>query len=188
MSKRAKTLASVTKRLGRRYDKWKDAERLKKESQQDFFELATVEVNKDESLARKTVYVYGELKEAREHIAQYHPGWIVETYQHSDQVGDEIAFVLVEDPQYKPYKYVNRDLGLVFEREIRQGSVTLDDERLRKEDPELWQRVTQETRVLKDLDELDEEDTADLQRYVYRDKPRVALRQPRKATEEELGE
>lgn len=188
----AKSLKTITKQLASRHKRKNKAESDLKKSRGEFFERAT-EQCVDETLARKTIRLVADDQAMVEaHIEREYPGWvIIQTRETDPEDGDVSAAweaIIEEDATLKPYKYVNPELGLVFERQIRQGSVMLDDERLKEEQPELYEKITEETRVVKDFDTLDEDTVAAVQPYVYRGKPTVALPAPRKAKEEELAD
>ena len=91
-----------------------------------------------------------------------------------------VSVLIEEDPRYKELSYVHPELNLEFRRQVSQGQVTLDDEVLQEEDPELWEEITEERRVPKDLDQLTAEQVAKLAAYLIRSKPTVKLAAPKK--------
>ena len=87
------------------------------------------------------------------------------------------------------FEYVNKTDGLVYSRQISNGAPLLDDERLREEDPELWDQITyipEPERTLKPLDELDPELLAKVGSYLITGRVTTKLGAPRKAKPEEL--
>ncbi len=177
----AKNLSQTTKKLGTTYRKWKDGEGAKKSYHQKFFELADKAIQQEEVLALKTVIIPDEYKdEPYTYVERHYPEWAI----FSDF---ETHVVLVERPEYKPYFYVNHELGLVFQRSITKGEPQVDDEALQKENPDLYNEVIEMVPMLKPLDEMTDEQRAGVQKYTYRKPPKQRLEPPRKAKPEELA-
>jgi hypothetical protein len=186
----AKSLKTITKRLLSSHKAKTTAEGKLKKNRSEFFERATEECSDESTLARKTVEIWGPPSQHQEYIEREYPGWIIiegKELEDSTNEDEHYDVIIQENPELKPFKFVHPELGMVFERQVRQGSVMLDNERLKYEDPELYKRVTEEVRVPVDFDTLDEDTVAAVQQYVFRGKPTVALPAPRKAKEEELS-
>jgi hypothetical protein len=224
-------LEELTEDLGEAYDAFKDAEKRfagedkKKKNRESglkeaFFDAAT-EAVAQATLAQKTVTVPSGVEDPEYYALKRNPRWrVIEVVDLSQQPGFA-GVVLEEDPQYKPFVYVNRKTKRVWTRSVRDGSPWLDDEELRESDPELWKRITrlyndqfirellyhanidpdeiddhiaaieeefESERTLLPLENLDPDDLAGVQEYMYPGKPVVSLSAPRKAKPEELNE
>jgi hypothetical protein len=137
--------------LGEVYYIEKDAADELKDLRVEFFVAAKV-AKELEPLARKTVAVPEGLDhaDAVARILKYHSGYRLV----DDQDEDSDRLVLEEDPDLIPHEVViqvdggvidskgNEHPGYVITKSIRAGSSLLDDERLRDEDPDLWEEVT----------------------------------------------
>lgn len=183
----AKNLSQTTKRLETTYRKWKDGEVGKKSNHQKFFELADKALQQEEVLALKTVTIPDEYKDdPYMYVERHYPEWatLSETLFETDL---ETRVVLKERPEYKPFFYVNHELGLVFQRSITKGEPIVDDEALQQEDPDLYKEVVEMVPMLKPLDEMTDKQRAGVQKYTYRKPPKQRLEPPRRAKPEELA-
>lgn len=113
---------------------------------EEFFDIAAEEVAKA-TLARKTIMVEARtLEEAEVEAKRRNPRWLVVSgvakFQDTTPP-THWKILLEENPFYKEFTYVNQTLGKVFTRQVVDGSASLDDEKLRQEDVELWKRVTE---------------------------------------------
>lgn len=189
----------LTHNLGKAYDAQKSAEKElkgdKKNSglKQDFFNEATKKTMA--SLAQKTYDTCNPGSKDRAYFLaeRYNPGWrsiSAETYSLDGTSVTPIRLgwrvILEEDPAFKPFTYVNKVDKRVWQKQITSSSPMLDDEELKIQDPDLWYRVTEPTRVLKPLEELKPDELAELQGFMYPGPLQVKLAQPRKAKPEEL--
>lgn len=145
-----------------------------------FFDKATEQERQGSLGERYAVVPAQDEKQARERIARYYSGFTISAIRETD--GDWEA-ILVEDPALVPFS-IEVD-GYIFERQIRSGSVMLDDERLKEEDPELYESITRQVTVVKPLDDLDKETLAKLASYIYTGQPSVALPAPKEAKPED---
>lgn len=87
------------------------------------------------------------------------------------------------------FEFVNATDGFVYTRQISKGAPSLDDERLREEDPELWEEITyvpEPERTLKPLDDLTPEQLARLGDYLVAGRQTVKLGAPKKVKPEDL--
>lgn len=135
-----RTLQDVTTELGETYDIWKDSEKLKDEYKEEFFGLVTDEVRS--SVAKKTVKLAAkDAAEAEFLAARQNPRWIVEQVKGTKTKG--FSVLLVENPLYVEFVYNNEELEKTFKRQVQDGSTVLDDEMLRKENPDLWLEVSE---------------------------------------------
>lgn len=138
--------------LGEIYYIHKDAGDELKDLRLEFFVAAKV-AKELEPLARKTVAVPEGLDpdDARAYALKYNSGYrVVE-----DQDDETDKLVLEEDPDLIPHTIViavdggvvdsdgKEHPGYVVTKTIRSGAQLLDDERLREEDPDLWEDVTE---------------------------------------------
>lgn len=180
----ARTLDSVTKRLGTRYKKWKSGEKQKNEDKDVFFNLANEELLR-RPLARQTVDVVVKTEaEIPEYVDRYYPEWQVLAKQKNNS-GFKVT--LQENPKFKAFSFVNKELGLVFSRSAKKGEPTLDDEELQEKEPDLWDEITEEVRVPKEWEDLSPEQISRIQPYLYRKAPTMQLNAPKRATEEDLN-
>lgn len=184
-------LTRITRLLGSRHRKFKKAEELHKKSRNKFFEAA-LEQNSERTLAKRTIDVPATSEtQAREIAGRQHPTYDVVTVSPIDVDGkeeNEYRVTLQENPKFLPFTFVNKEDGMVYSKSIRAGSVQLDDDLLKEQDPELWEEITEPQRVPKDVAELTEEQLAKLKPYLFETEPRLVLNAPRKAKEEELDE
>lgn len=130
------TLEDITLKLG-------EADSLKKSSDKDrtkykdlFFATATAMLSEG-PLARKTVEIPKGTEGVEDFILSHNPGWSL--MQVSE---DETKAVLEQDPKYLPFQFINPKDGKVYARSVREGSPMLDDDRLKVEDPDLYEEVT----------------------------------------------
>ncbi len=172
------SLQGITGKLNTQYAAWKQKEKNKNSEKEEFFQLADEALAK-ETLAQKTIDVPSE-DNVDDYIDSHYPEWTIVKVE-------ELSVLIEEDPRLKPFAYVNKRLGKVFSRSIKKGQVELDDERLKSDNPTLWEEVTEEVRVPLPEDKLTPEQLAKLAPYLSRGKPSRVLNAPRKATEEEMG-
>lgn len=133
-------LADLTTKLGKAYKKWKDGEKEKDKLRKQFFDAVTEAAAED--LDEKVIDV--ELAESdtiEAYVERQHPGWNLDEYRVNEDGATEA--ILVIDPAYKPFVYVNAADGMVYQRQVVSGGQVLDDERLRAEDPDLWIEITE---------------------------------------------
>lgn len=182
----AKSIKTIAKQVASRHKRKKEAATALEKARDEFFAYATEQVDDPDLLARKTVQTTNGLLAGLVQVAKDYPEWRVLTSEQEDADDPHTwNHLLEENPKFKSYVYADPDLGLVFERQFRSGKIVLDDERLKKENPELYDEVMEMVPQPKDFDKLDDETLADVQQYVYREKPTVALASPRKAKEED---
>lgn len=187
-------LLQCTTDLGASYKRWKIEEKAKNDDKEEFFALAT-----EACISRglRTQWVLIDLNEEApsttvEHvIAREHPLWEIEERPLGTLDGT-YHVVLTENPDLKAFTYVNVDDGMVYSRQISQGSLMLDDERVQLVDPALWEEIIYELPwgavTVRPIETLPAEIVARLQKYMYTGKPTVKLAAPRKAKPEELEE
>lgn len=192
----AKSLKTITKQIAARHKAKGKAETALKKARGEFFDVATAATDNDDLLARKTLRIAADNEiQARSHLEREYPGWIIlellnedEEHDGSTDMSTSVWLALIkEDPALQPFTFVHPELDLVFERQVRAGSIQFDDERLKKENPDLYKKVTKQVRVPVDFDSLDEDTLADVAPYIFRGPPTVALPAPRKAKEEDLA-
>jgi hypothetical protein len=180
-------LSEVSRSLGEAYRTWKSSGVEKDKLRKEFFETATQAVT-ERGLQTHINHIYGPtMDEAKERAAIYYPAWkILEVSNREDGF---FEFLFEELPEYKAFTYVNSEDGYVYARQVSTGGINLDDDRLREENPDLYEAVTYEPKVkrqLKSLDELTDEQIVQIQQYMYEGKPTTKLAAPRKAKPEEL--
>lgn len=175
-------LDAITEKLVEKYKAFKSAEGEKDAEKKTFFDACNELVGAND-LARQTVRLPESSEDSpldiEQYIGTFYPGWrLIE--------GRAATAVIEEDPSFKPYVHINRDLGMVVKREVSQAGPSLDDERLRSEDPDLWKRITKPARVIKDLSAVSDTDIGKLSKYFVPGKKTVKLAAPRKAKPDEL--
>lgn len=179
-------LKSVTEKLAEAYSDWKSGEKAKNKLRDEFFAAANEEI-KSGNLAEKYASVDApDEASARDRLKKQFPAWEIEEIRNDKNLWEA---VLVENPDFVPFTYVNKELGVVFQKQVSSGSVYIDDERLAEDDPDLYEEVTyvpEPERQLKDLESLPPNVLAQLADYIYEGKPTVKLTAPRKAKDEEL--
>jgi len=175
----------ITKGLAGAYKEWKSGEKSKNKFRDDFFQAIEDEVSSSPMAEKIATIGAADEASARSLLSKQYPSWTVDEIRETDGVYQAI---LVENPQYVGFTYVNKDLGLAFQKQVSSGSVFVDDERLAEEDPELYEQVTYvpTERKLRDLESLPSELIAKLSEYIYEGKPTVKLAAPRKVKEEEV--
>lgn len=181
--KNKKKLAELTKKLGKAVREEKTAKKDREKLRSEFFDLATKSVT---TLAQKTVRSDASTKsEAQEEIEKGYPRWEVIEIR---STGHDWKVLIKEKPEFKTFFFANPDDGHVYQRNVVEGSPTLDDERLREEDPELWERITYIHKELKLLEPKlwGEEDQAKAEKYWYTGNPTLRLEPPRKAKPEDF--
>lgn len=138
-SQKSRMINLITKEFGLEYSAAKSSDKKMKQLQREFFDAAT-EMLSQQSLARKTV----EVPEGAnaEWLEQHYPGWKVVSSLRPGKEPDIWEAVLEEDPAKLAFTYVNPDDHMVYARTTAQGTPMLDDERLRDEDPELWEQIS----------------------------------------------
>lgn len=188
-------LSDITKKLGYVHAKSKQIEKELKASRSEFFEAIDNEIIENDTLARQTItFVPPKGKEDAEdlitHVKRFYPGWRI-----AESGSKKNTHIIEEDPAFKKFVYVNREDGNIYRRNVSQGGPSLDDDRLKKENPKLWERITevriipeQEVRVLTDLDSLPSRDLSAIQEYLVPGPMTVKLDAPRKAKPNELDE
>lgn len=178
-------IEEILAELGPAYIGWKENEKKKDKLKKEFFETATEELQ-GETLAKKTVKLPGPTEdEATELCKKKYPGWIIDQVILSPDTDLEgwFRFTLSEDPALQPYTAEYE--GVEFSRQIVSGSVFVDDERLKKEDPELWDEITfippppPPKRRLRVIEELEPELQAKVQEYMYEGPPTVKFPAPK---------
>lgn len=186
-------LAAITTKLGSAHATSKKAEKELKESRSEFFVAIDDEIVETETLARQTIEFESpageeDAEDLLTHIKKFYPGWRL-----AETGSKEHTHIIEEDPAFKKFVYVNHDDGNVYRRNVSQAGPSLDDDRLKEENPELWKRITevkvvprQQVRVLKDLETLPNEDLAEIQEYFVPGPMTVKLDAPRKAKPDEL--
>lgn len=180
-------LNEITEQLAEAYADWKSGEKAKNKFRDQFFDAVNATVAEG-NLAEKYASVNApDESAARDRLRKQNPTWLI--YELRQGEGDLWEAVLTEDPSYVPFTYVNKELGLVFHKQVSSGSAFIDDERLAEEDPELYEAVTyvpEPERQLKNLEDLPPELLAKIADYIYEGRPTVKLTAPRKAKDEEL--
>jgi hypothetical protein len=175
---------AILAKLDEGYEQWKTGEKQKNEYKDKFFQAITEEMAQSVLAEDLAVVAAHTEEDARARLARYYPRHVVEAVRPADEGFYEA--IIVENPAFLPHAVTFE--GLVFERQIVSGALLLDDERLKEEDPELWEKVTyvpEPKRTLRPLDQLDAQLVAELQEYMYEGPPTVKLPAPKKIKEED---
>lgn len=195
MSKNApRTLLEITKDLGDAYKRWKSGEKDKEARRKEFFAEATKEAAAG-TLAQKTVQVAEGVEteeEARAWVGRQYPTWNVIDFDF-DEDEEVLLALLEENPEYIERVFINPEDGTVYTKNVTSGSPYLDEEQLQAENPELWERISEEPpppppppRRLLPSEKIDPDDLALMEKYMYPPQPQVKLLAPRKVKDEEL--
>lgn len=180
-------LADVTNQLGEAYSSWKRAEREKNELRDAFFCLIDQQLKNE---VPSQIIAEFPTEDEEEALRQAQRRYVRHRIISTRPIEGGYQVILEEDPEYRPFSYVNKTSGRVFQRIISEGSPVLDDEALKEENPELWEAITEEiiTRELKPLTDLTPEQIEELEPYISMPKPQARLAAPRVAKNEELDE
>jgi len=146
-------LDRLTKKLGTTYDKYKkfDLELNGKKGKSDqiglkkefFSEATTAQAS---TLAQKTTTVTAtSWEKARDLVKRLNPTWVIkdEGLKIGGNSDDTYTFILEENPEFKPFTYVNKETKRVWTKQVVETAPSLDDEWLQEEDPELWKEITE---------------------------------------------
>jgi hypothetical protein len=178
-------LDDVTSELGEAYRRWKESEKDKNIARDKFFKEATSALEEEEA---EQVVERVNASNAEEAISianyRYARFRLVDVVDIGDGTYD---LILEEDFDLRPFTYINPEDGQVYQRSVMEGAPSLDDERLRSEQPELWEQITHEVtrRELRPLEELTEEQASALRPYLVSPKPKPRLVPPRPAKPDE---
>jgi hypothetical protein len=139
MSDQDRSLIEITLDLGINHEVNKTAKKDLDTSRGEFFEAATKALEEG-ILAQRSVGIPRTLGGQRDLVetwaAKWYPGWRVVS------VDDDEKVQLEEDPSLKKFVYVNKEDGRVYQRNAIQGNPSLDDDALKADDPELWERIS----------------------------------------------
>lgn len=124
----------VTKRFGRAYERNVKAKNWLAKQQKALFAAFDADLVGRQTRQRSIQIPEGE--DVNQYIKRYHPGW--EYVTRSDD-----WVVLRENPSLMSHSYTNIVDGQVYGRAQVTGTPSLDDDRLRQEDPDLWERITE---------------------------------------------
>lgn len=139
------TLDNIVKDLGDTYYIRKEADDLIQGSKkpdeyiglrQEFFDAATSSIQEDE-LATKTILLDEWTDELKNRVVKYHPGWEIISAREAD---DGFKVIVRENADLKQVT-VEYD-GYKITKQIRSGTVMIDDDRMKNEDPDLYESIT----------------------------------------------
>jgi hypothetical protein len=183
MPKPKPKIEEITKQFGEKHSAKDKAEKEMKKLRQQFFDL--IEIPEPE-LAQQTIYA--ETDDPAQYVAILYPKWkIVSKWERKD---GEWKLIIQEDPTKKNHIFVNPLDKQVYTRTVVEGAPDVDLERMKEEDPELYERLTFEPppppRELFPLSSMDDEEKAGLRKYLTPGKLTNRMEAPRKAKPEEL--
>lgn len=127
-------IETVTKRFGAAYERNKKAKTWLEQQQKRLFQAFDEQIELHPPQRRRST-VIPEGKDAKEYITKFHPGWRIVSQQ-------EDIVILDENPSLLSHTFTNHETGMVYGRARVEASPSLDDDRLRQEDPQLWERIT----------------------------------------------
>lgn len=132
-------LEQVTARFSRAYDKNTDAKKDLSIKQEKMFEAFTKELERGPLSQRSVPMAHWESLQEKERVTwlkKYHPGTRAVGY-------NEPWLILEEDPTMLKFTFVNPVNKQVYSRTRVEGGPGLDDDALRAEQPDLWERITE---------------------------------------------
>lgn len=133
-----------TRRLGRTYATVNRENKNLDKEKATFKKLATKQVEEDGDLARKTVtQAASSPDEAQALVEKKNPRWRVVADAVPTDKENVFEFVLEENPEYKPFVWVNDQDRQVYSKSIQAGQVQIDLDRLKENDPDLWEAVSE---------------------------------------------
>lgn len=137
-----KSLIEITTNLGINHEVNKTAKKDLEQSRGEFFDAATKALEEG-ILAQRNVEAPRQTGGQRDiietWIAKWHPGWRVVAIENTE---DGYDVQLEEDPALKKFVFVNPDDEHVYQRNAIQGNPSVDDDLLKSEDPDLWERIS----------------------------------------------
>lgn len=139
-------LTVISKKLGEEYRENKEAAAALALAKQEFFNEIDARLA---AQPRRTIVVDYPFKAAmtkdyQKWIEENHPGFILKEAKLAKAGQDfpDVKLSLIEDPKYQKFTYVNKEEGLSYSRNIIRSSVDLDAEKLKRDHPEVWKRIT----------------------------------------------
>lgn len=158
-----------------------------------FFDLIEIPVTE---LAQQTIYIDrigDDPVDPEQYVAVLYPKWRIIKRQRFlvDEPGEtEWKLILQEDPEKKTYQYINPYDRKVYQRTVVESAPDVDLERLRDENPLVYQSITFQPdpppRELKSLDDLTDDQKDILKQYLLPVKLTNRMEAPRNAKPEEL--
>lgn len=150
-----------------------------------FFDLIEIP---EEELAQQVIFYEGD--DPERHVATLFPKWKLIDKKLVDEFPAEWKLILQEDPDKKTYVFINPLDQKVYQKLVKESAPGVDMERLEKEDPHLWAKITFQPppppRQLKPLEELKDDEKEALMSFLTEPKLQIAMQKPRKAKPEEL--
>lgn len=137
-------LNKVTKRFGSAYDRNKKAKDWLTKQQKTFFNALTEDLE-SQTLARQVILLPTGASPV-EYVKQHYPGWRITNhavYDTANNVEYIPTVVIEEDPALLKHEWINHETGYVYGRTFADGSPSLDDERLKSDNPALWAKITE---------------------------------------------
>ncbi|CAM6003652.1 unnamed protein product [Sphagnum balticum] len=137
MATRKPDLTKITSQFGRAYTSAEKATATKARVQAKFFD-AINSILEDQIRKQKVVeYIPTVSGSPETWVWNNYPGW------RFVRIVDESNIVIEEDPQFMKYSFVNKENGMVYGRTSVQAGDSLDDEKLRHDNPYLWKQITE---------------------------------------------
>lgn len=174
-------LTYITKLFGEAYDVSKQADENKKDMKNVFFK-ALDEILEDEARPHKIVVV-PEGEDSSDYVKRLYPGWRI--FRATD---DPQRVEIERDPSLMRYTFINPTDKRVYARTTVEAGPSLDEEKLQREDPELWDEISEWVPQVKDPSTWTPDQIERASRFMIPGKITTKLVPPRDATDEELAE
>lgn len=176
-------IEEVARDFGKAHAEESQAKSRKEKFRKMFFDLIEIPSTQ---LARQTIFA--ECDSPANYVATLYPKWRVVKADSLDS--DEWRILIEEDPDKKNYVFINPLDKMVYSRTVAESAPGVDTERLKAEDPNLWEAITVQPplpeRTLKPLSEFDEEQRDKIKKYLTPVTLQNRMEKPRKAKAEEL--
>lgn len=189
MPKPKPKIEEVTRAFGKAHAEESDAKRRMAKLRTQFFDLIAIP---DSELAQQTIFATTE--DPDRYVATLYPKWRIVTAKIIDEgsAGQDAEWKLViqEDPKRKTYQYINPLDRKVYARTVAESAPDIDLERLKAENPLVYESITFQPeprpRELKALSELTDDQKEIVKAYLDPPKLTNRMESPRPAKPEEL--
>lgn len=134
-------LREATADFGEAYDLAAQGKKLSETNKASFYDLAD-QALADERLPQKTIEIpldyHGTIAEF---VAAYYPAWRVLRFQ---LISDEapVEALIEKDPAKMKFTFTNPKDKKTYQRSYQEGHASIDIDRLRDEDPDLWLEIS----------------------------------------------
>lgn len=189
MPKPKPTLDHVTRQFDKAHAEESDAKKRMAKFRKQFFDLIEIP---EKELARQTIFAVTE--DPDRYVATLYPKWRIITAKVTDEgsAGQDAEWKLViqEDPEKKTFQFINPTDKKVFQRTVVESAPDVDLERLKAENPLVYESITFQPeprpRELKALSDLTDDQKEIIKTYLDPPKLTNRMEAPREAKPEEL--